>query len=629
MQLVSKRRVFAASADTRSYMTFPAFGPAGETSGTQSVSALLRQGLARRFGHILREDAELLVRWRARLTAVLLLAAATLGVIPCTFSIVVMAREGQWLLALVDLALLVLTFTMLFSTGVTNGWRNIFLASGAWLIGVTSLVTIGPFSTALGWMFMSVFMAAFLLSTRATVFVVASLLFVLAGVAWGIASDWLWWARGDATTLSRWALTAVDFSFLISLFAASNRFIIRLLESDDAARVSAEQQLAEGRRNEALGTLASGIAHDFNNLLVPVLANVEMVHDTLPEHSAERAALYDAQRSAERARDLVQRILSFGRGVDANRCVLHLADVAAEVVRMTSTALPHNVSVSLHAHTDAPVLASVAEAHQIIHNLVTNAVHALNERGEVIVHLSQTQADGKQWVQLSVTDTGVGMDSATRERIFDPYFSTREVGRGTGLGLPIVQSLVNALGGSITVRSALGEGSTFIVLLPQAVMPAAVGPAPQAEMPATVGQAPQAVHAGHALQPAIAERAPSSATRVLLVDDEVSVQKVTARLLSVLGCDVMLASNTTDALSKVSAADATIDLLVTDYRMPGRSGADLISAALELRPALRVVLVSGHIESATLPESIAHRVVLLRKPFARHELADAVAAALA
>jgi signal transduction histidine kinase/ActR/RegA family two-component response regulator len=595
------------------------------TDGTFDVLPLSRtarwgQRVLPLVAHILQEDADLLTRWRARLTAAFLGAVATLGLIPAIPMLSVGISRGLWTLVVVDTAALVGTFYLLLSHRVSNHVRNLFLTGSSFGLGVMSVVIRGPGSTVLGWLFMSVFLAAFLLGPRSTVAVVLATLGVLGGVATAIALEWLPWAVGDPSALREWLLTSLNFAFLVIVFAIANGIIIRLLETEDRARAVAERQLTEARRNEALGTLAGGIAHDFNNLLVPVLANVEAVRATLPHDSPADTALRDAQRSAERARDLVQRILTFGRGMNTERVSLDPISAARDALELARLSAPTGVRFELVEATAPMVRASAAELHQILFNLITNAVHAVAEHGHVEITVDTAHRTGGHWARLRVRDSGAGMDVRTRERLFDPYFSTKAPGRGTGLGLPIVQSIVRSLGGEIDVLSQPGHGSTFVVLLPE------IGThvhhvTPSDGAPAT---------GGHVMEPLPDAdlREPAHGTRVLLVDDEPSVRRAATRLLESTGCVVTGVGSASDAIEQLRSAPEAHDVLVTDFRMPGMSGLELATVARNAGAPIPIVIISGHLEDAVRDGPLSADIVLLQKPFSRAALADAVATAI-
>jgi signal transduction histidine kinase/ActR/RegA family two-component response regulator len=584
-------------------------------SGAPSRDLLLARRLARwgrralpLVAHILREDADLLTRWRARLTAAFLASVGTLGVGVAVPMVTFAINRRLWPLAAFDATALLVTYYLIFSRRVSNRVRMVFLTGASFGLGVMSVLTRGPGSTVLGWLFMSAFLAAFLLGPRATAGVVIATLGVLGGVALAIARAWVPWAAGNPLALSEWLLTSLNFSFLIVVFAIANSLIIRLLEKEDRARSMAEQRLRDARHNEALGTLAGGIAHDFNNLLVPVLANVETVRALVPAGSEADQALRDAERSANRARELVQRILTFGRGMNASRGPIDPAQSAREAVELARPSVPPDVRLTLTTQEATTVRASVAELHQIFANLIANAVHAVGTRGEIEVRVDSIESSGTPSVRIQVRDDGTGMDAATRERLFDPYFSTKGPGRGTGLGLPIVQSIVLSLGGTIQVQSALQEGTTFTIMLP------AYRAATHRDSPAPV---------------AIPPREPASGTRVLLVDDEPTVRRAATRVLESMGCTVASAESAREALTHINPAAASFDVLVTDFRMPGMSGVELAAAMEREGRQLPVVLVSGHLDAARTEAQIPAHIVLLAKPFTRAALAEAITTAMA
>lgn len=590
---------------------------------------------------MLEEEGDLLTRWRARLVAAFLCATGTMGIALVLSTIGILARDGQWPLVALDTVLIIMVYWLLLSRRVTNQHRSYFLTIGSWLIGTLAIITLGPFSTALGWLYTSVFLSAFLLGRRATIAVVASILLLLLLVAIGIASDALVWAVGDPTALSQWIMLSTDFTFLVIVFAGANTLTIQLLRREDQARVRAEQQLAEGRRHQALGTLASGIAHDFNNLLVPMLSNVELAREALPAEGEAHKALGDAQRSAERARDLVQRILAFGRGVDSQRQAMDVSTVVRETVELIRSSVPATVTFNLTLRAAHTVMASRAELHQILHNLLSNAFHAIPSSGQITVTVDEVDDVLHRWVRLRVSDTGAGMEPAVRDRIFDPYFTTREGSRGTGLGLPIVRSIIESMGGSIVAESQVGQGSTFSVLLPAVAeltsTQPAVGDLPSSgrgavELAISATEFAEPAQSGVASRPAAP--APVSAgeaphqRHVLLVEDEESVRRATARQLTALGYTVTVAESASEALTLFVDHGLRFDLLLTDHRMPGGTGRELADAVWRRDPELRVVLMSGDVADALGDDPDTECLTTLQKPFSRAELAKALAEAL-
>jgi len=334
---------------------------------------------------------------------------------------------------------------------------------------------------------------------------------------------------------------------------------------------------------------------------------VTTVHDELPTDSTQRSALLDARRSAERARDLVQRILAFGRGMDAERRAHDLATVADDAIALARYSVPPGVQLAGDVGAPAFVRAASAELHQICQNLISNAVHAVSAGGTVSVTVRSVSRDDGVWHCLTVSDDGVGFDARTRDRLFDPYFSTRPVGSGTGLGLPIVRSIVTSLGGRIDVASTPGHGSVFTVQLPACAAPSTASspPAPEIEAAALVG------------------------VRVLVVDDDVAVQRATTRLLARLGCRSEAVGDVTTALERLRDEPTAWDVVLTDYRMPGLTGLDLLRAIRAAGLDVALVLTSGHLADVGDDGTVPVGVVRLAKPFTREALTSALTRAVA
>jgi signal transduction histidine kinase len=228
---------------------------------------------------------------------------------------------------------------------------------------------------------------------------------------------------------------------------------------------------------EALGTLAGGVAHDLNNTLVPIIALTKSAAGRLPEQSRERQNLATVLQAAERARDLVRQILAFSREETVEKHAIDVADPVRSAVTMLRAILPTTVRIDTQILPAPKILADPGQIHQIIVNLMTNAAHAIGAKmGTITVGLGAAPCDGRNWVSLSVADTGCGIDQAHLDRIFDPFFTTKPVGEGTGLGLAVVHGIVTDHGGRISVESAVGKGARFEVVLP---------PAPQEEAEAS------------------------------------------------------------------------------------------------------------------------------------------------
>ena len=377
-----------------------------------------------------------------------------------------------------------------------------------------------------------------------------------------------------------------------------------------------ETQLGEARRMEAIGTLASGIAHDFNNILSAVLGNTELaLHEIGAEHPIARS-LEETRRASRRGADLVRQILTFGRQGREVQRVTSLRSVVEEAVRLGRANLSAQVELDAAFGADVPnVLANATQIHQIVMNLCANANHAIGEQpGRIDVRLDSIllEADAHRvhpdltpgrYAHLSVSDTGEGMDAVTRERVFEPFFTTRSIGQGTGLGLSVVHGIVKAHRAAITVTSRPGEGTTFDLYLPATEAPAETG--------ADAGPAPDLEAGGGA--------------RVLYVDDEPSLVSIGTLLLDRLGCVVSGYTSPTEALEAVRADPLAFDLVMTDFNMPRLSGLDLARELSQLRPELPVVLMSGYVTDELQAKAALYGVRrILHKPSPHEDFAGAV-----
>ncbi|MBI4515170.1 MAG: PAS domain S-box protein [Deltaproteobacteria bacterium] len=382
-------------------------------------------------------------------------------------------------------------------------------------------------------------------------------------------------------------------------------------------RRALEAQLHVAHKMEALGTLAAGIAHDFNNILGAIIGNAELARqDVGPSHPAIES-LSEIRKASQRAKDLVQRILAFGRQQQQPQEVIALRPTVEETVALLRATLPAGVELSTTFGADTPtVLADSTQIHQVMINLCTNAWHALDGgSGRIDIRLDgvtldaqAARADTKLWpgrfARLTVADNGAGMDAATLERIFDPFFTTKPVGQGTGLGLSVVHGIIEAHGGAITVTSQPGKGTIFSVFFPAATAPP-----------------PSAAREGAAAEPLPA----AGGQHVLYLDDEESLVFLVTRLLKRLGYRVSGYTRAEEALAAVRADPGQFDLVVTDLSMPGMSGLEVARELSRLRPDLPVVLASGYITEelrAAAPEVGVRQ--LIYKPNTVEELCLAV-----
>jgi CheY-like chemotaxis protein len=382
----------------------------------------------------------------------------------------------------------------------------------------------------------------------------------------------------------------------------------------EAEKTKLEAQLRQAQKMEALGTLAGGIAHDFNNILTVLVGNLELAQMKLAPEDPLEEFIDQSHQASQRATDLVRQILAFSRQQEQERKVTGLSAIIKEVSKLLRAALPATIEMQSHVASDLPqVLADAGQVHQIVMNLATNAAHAMRERGGMLeIQLSgvlvtsdlvRTVPDLREgrYVKLSVSDTGHGMDAATLERIFEPYFTTKTFGEGTGLGLAVVHGIVKNHDGAIIVYSQPGKGTTFHVYFPAVEQPEAVSAARAAPLPRGNGQ------------------------RILFVDDELALTEIAGGILRWLGYSVTARTNPAESLVEFRAAPKDFDLVITDLTMPGMTGLELARQLLEIRPDVPVLLATGFGGTLTA-ESVRQRGIrdLLMKPFTAESIAATV-----
>lgn len=377
---------------------------------------------------------------------------------------------------------------------------------------------------------------------------------------------------------------------------------------DISERVAAQAALAEARESllqsqklDAIGRLTGGVAHDFNNLLMAILGSLELLSKRMPDDPRARALLNNAIQGAERGAALTQRMLSFAR---KQHLSLEPVDVAA-LVRGMADLLQRSVGPMIQltyrfAHDLPPVSTDANQLETALLNLVVNARDAMPSGGEIVIEATtQTSPRGLrrgEYVRLSVSDAGEGMDAETLARAREPFFTTKGVGKGTGLGLSMVHGLAEQSGGRLDVTSQPGKGARIDILLPRsrdairrrALRPSAI---PAADRP----------------------------LRILAVDDDGLVLLNTAAMLEDLGHAVVSAASADEALRAM--ADQDFDLVITDYAMPRRSGLELRRDIAERWPAVPVILASGYAE---LPPGAEASLTRLAKPYSQADLVRAL-----
>jgi PAS domain S-box-containing protein len=383
------------------------------------------------------------------------------------------------------------------------------------------------------------------------------------------------------------------------------------IHRDVTRELRLERELRQSQKMEAIGTLAGGIAHDFNNILTAIIGYTDMAQRKLAKNEAPDHDLERVQEASARAKDLVNRILTFSRQSEQERKPVEVASIVEEVLRFLRSSLPTTIEIKQHISPDSRhdiILADPTQIHQVLMNLGTNAAHAMRDQGGVLsVSMSEIDADAPlialhpdlrpgPCVRLTVGDTGHGMDKSIKERIFEPYFTTKKVGEGTGMGLAVVQGIIKNHGGAIGVYSERGQGTTFHIFLPK--------------------------FEGTVVPQAVAAEVPSGGTeRILFVDDEVMLVELGQELLESLGYAVTAALNSRDALNLFCSDPHAFDLVITDMTMPGLDGKELAGEILAVSPDIPIILCTGFSEQINEKQAKETGIrELVMKPYTSNSL---------
>jgi len=372
-----------------------------------------------------------------------------------------------------------------------------------------------------------------------------------------------------------------------------------------------EKQVRHSQKMEAIGTLAGGVAHDFNNILYPILGYTEMAIDEVAADSPAHESLHEIMTAAQRARKLVEQILTFSRLDHQGRIPLKIQSAVKEALSLLRATLPATIEVVRQIdEACGPVLADPTQIQQVVMNLCTNAFHAMQDHGGTLtIGLEEIQIasddlpashDPVTYVKLTVSDTGYGMSKDVLERIFEPYFTTKKVGEGTGMGLAVVHGIIKGYDGDIQVYSEPANGTTVHVYLPRIY-----------EDLKADGQSPAAIEKGD--------------ETILLIDDEDQIARMLEQMLKSLGYRVRAISDPLAALEIFENAPQSFDLIITDMTMPKITGDLLAREFLKIRPDVPVILCTGF--SKLIDEERALKIGIRRlimKPVIKSEIAAAI-----
>ncbi len=383
---------------------------------------------------------------------------------------------------------------------------------------------------------------------------------------------------------------------------------------DVTERKQIDEQLRQAAKMEAIGTLAGGIAHDFNNILHVIMGFSELALEAAPKVGQLPRSLAQILSATGRAKALVQQILTFSRRSLQRKEAIRVSPIVQETLQFLKASAPSTIELrgSMEAASET-ILADPSQIHQVLMNLCTNAVHAMKEHGGVLEvqldnHHCETDPPERcggipsgTYVRLSVSDTGHGISSDRLEHIFEPYFTTKKRGEGTGLGLSVVHGIVKAHGGYMEVRSEEGRGSMFRVYLPVA-----------RDDEELAGEAVSAVPGG-------------SGQHILLVDDEPAVVDMSTEMLQQLGYEVWARCDSSEALELFCDNPRNFDLIITDMNMPKMTGKELAGRLQSVRPDIPIILCTGYSES--MSQELATDLglhALMTKPVGKAQMAATV-----
>jgi CheY-like chemotaxis protein len=355
---------------------------------------------------------------------------------------------------------------------------------------------------------------------------------------------------------------------------------------------------------EAIGTLAGGIAHDFNNILTLIMGFSELALNEVEPDCKLKDNLQEIFTASERGRDMVKQILTFSRKTDVKTVPVNVKSIAKEALKLIGATIPKTIEIETRFESDALVMGDPTQIHQVLINLCTNAVFAMQGAGGILnIQLTDIFIENDspilleglvpgKYLKIIVSDNGVGISPKIINSIFEPYFTTKDTGQGTGMGLAIVLGIIESYGGKITVSSEIGKGTAFSIYLPV--------------LKKTANEKISKI-----------EKLPCGNEKILFVDDEASIVKMAVRVLEQLGYQVIACNNSLRALEYIQSKPDEFDLLITDIAMPNMNGDSLCAEIVKIRPDIPIILCSGYLDQidesalesgyikATLPKPIA------------------------
>ena len=574
-----------------------------------------------------------LIFWQDRVVSSILLTATCLGIFAYIPSVLLCIKEELWSIAIFDTAIYALVVGLTLFRRIPFHIRAYAIIFSSYFLGLVLVWIVGPGAAGPVWMFMFPVLAGVLLGFRASMTALLINIVTLIGIGLLIHMDFPRWMTPQPHTIERWIVISFNFILLNALAALALSIVLSGLQEslnhEKTMRKSLEQHIADKKKEEmekqrlrenllqaqkmeSIGTLAGGIAHDFNNILSSILGYTELALDDVQKKSLMEENLKEVYTAGLRAKDLVKQILAIARKTDENLKPIRIRSIAEETAKLLRATVPATIEMRLDLDTDALILGSPSQVHQIFMNLCTNAVHAMEETGGQLgirvtdTVFSETVADSHiqvkpgEYILITISDTGAGIPPELIDTIFEPYVTTKAPGEGTGLGLAVVHGIVKTYGGEISIESTVGSGTVFSIYLP-------------------------AIKGSESELPEPPEAPASGTEHILLVDDEPSVVQYVAQSLERLGYTVSVKTTAKAALSLFESGPRDFDLIVTDMTMPQMTGEQLADAVKKIRPDMPVVLCTGYSKRISrLGEMPGSVDAILAKPVSRSDLAKTV-----
>ena len=412
------------------------------------------------------------------------------------------------------------------------------------------------------------------------------------------------------------AKTVNNLEETVQVRTAELRADIAMRELVEEKRSKLEQQLLQAQKMDSLGTLAGGIAHDFNNILQAILGYTKMAQEN-KNGNAEKLDRYlkEIEKSGHRAADLVEQILTFSRKTDVKTEILIVPPLIEEALKFIRSSIPSTIRIESDIdHSAAHIAANATQFHQVVTNLCTNAMHAMEEEGGTLsvalkglsldspIETLNGQLKPGDYIQLSISDTGIGIDPEAMHEILDPFFTTKDVGKGTGLGLAVTHGIVSAMAGGLTIKSEVGKGTTVLVTLPVAMES-------EVDELSNIHPKPQLRGKGH----------------IMLVDDEEVITELATLMLENQGFTVDVFNDGSSAIEGAKENPRNYNLALLDYTMPGMTGIELATELETLIPGLPVVIATGKLDKSALDQSNSKNIEeIIQKPYSSIELLAAI-----